>query len=75
MLAQEGGEAVGAVTSGTWSPTFEKALGMAYVPVALSAPGTPLTLDVRGKALPAVGRCRAVLPPGEVSGQPNGITG
>ncbi len=53
VLAREGGEVVGAVTSGTWSPTFEKALGMAYVPVALSAPGTPLTLDVRGKALPA----------------------
>jgi aminomethyltransferase len=54
VLSQEGGEAVGAVTSGTWSPTFEKALGMAYVPVAMAAPGTPLTIDVRGKALPAV---------------------
>jgi len=54
VLSGEGGEAVGAVTSGTWSPTFEKALGMAYVPVALSAPGTPLTLDVRGKALSAI---------------------
>jgi aminomethyltransferase len=54
VLSHEGGEAVGAVTSGTWSPTFEKALGMAYVPVALAAPGTPLTIDVRGKALPAV---------------------
>jgi len=53
VLAREGGEAVGKVTSGTWSPTFEKALGMAYVPLALSAPGTPISLDVRGKALPA----------------------
>lgn len=48
------GQAVGIVTSGTWSPTFEKALGLAYVPVALSEPGTFLTLDVRGKAVPAV---------------------
>jgi aminomethyltransferase len=48
------GGTVGKVTSGTWSPTFEKALGMAYVPPAMSAPGTPLTLDVRGKPLPAV---------------------
>ena len=48
------GGTVGAVTSGTFSPTFEKALGMAYVPPAMAAPGTPLTLDVRGKALPAV---------------------
>ena len=31
-LSREGGEPVGEVTSGTWSPTFEKALGMAYVP-------------------------------------------
>ena len=48
------GAPVGAVTSGTWSPTFEKALGMAYVPPALAAPGTRLALDVRGKTLPAV---------------------
>jgi aminomethyltransferase len=48
------GETVGAVTSGTWSPTFEKALGMAYVPQSLAAPGTSLTLDVRGKPVSAV---------------------
>ena len=48
-----GGEAVGEVTSGTWSPTLEKAIGMAYVPPALAAPGTPLELDVRGRKLPA----------------------
>ncbi|HEV8579855.1 MAG TPA: glycine cleavage system aminomethyltransferase GcvT [Thermoanaerobaculia bacterium] len=48
------GDTVGGVTSGTWSPTFEKALGMAYVPPEMAAPGTPLTLEVRGKALPAV---------------------
>jgi aminomethyltransferase len=47
------GEKVGEVTSGTWSPTFEKALGLAYVPPALAAAGTPLTLDVRGKTLAA----------------------
>jgi aminomethyltransferase len=48
-----GGEAVGRVTSGTWSPTFEKALGLAYVPPALAEPGTPLELEVRGRRLPA----------------------
>ena len=37
------GGTVGAVTSGTWSPTFEKALGMAYVPPEMAAPGTPST--------------------------------
>lgn len=52
-VVSEGGR-VGEVTSGTWSPTFEKALGMAYVPSALAAVGTPLALDVRGRSLPAV---------------------
>jgi aminomethyltransferase len=52
-VVSDGGP-VGAVTSGTWSPTFEKALGLAYVPPALVAPGAPLALDVRGKSLPAV---------------------
>ncbi len=47
------GKAVGEVTSGSWSPTLEKAIGMAYVPPALAAPGTALGLDVRGKTLPA----------------------
>jgi aminomethyltransferase len=53
VLSGEGGETVGIVTSGTWSPTFEKALGLAYVPPDLAAPGTPLTLDVRGRQLAA----------------------
>jgi aminomethyltransferase len=47
------GSTVGQVTSGTWSPTFEKAIGMAYVPAALANPGTPLEIDVRGRVLPA----------------------
>jgi glycine cleavage system T protein (aminomethyltransferase) len=47
------GEVVGAVTSGTWSPTFERALGMAYVPSELAAAGTPITLAVRAKELSA----------------------
>jgi aminomethyltransferase len=48
------GRPVGVVTSGTWSPTFEKALGLAYVPPEMAATGTPLAIDVRGKTLPAV---------------------
>jgi aminomethyltransferase len=47
------GRAVGVVTSGTWSPTFEKALGLAYVPPAMAAVGTALAIDVRGRMLPA----------------------
>jgi aminomethyltransferase len=44
---------LGAVTSGTFSPTFEKALGLAYVPPAASTPGTELSIDVRGRRLGA----------------------
>jgi len=44
---------VGTVTSGTYSPTLEKALGMAYVPAGLDSPGTRLGLDVRGKQVEA----------------------
>jgi len=47
------GKKVGDVTSGTWSPTFEKALGMAYVPHRLAEPETELALEVRGKPLTA----------------------
>ena len=49
-----GGGTVGTVTSGTWSPTFEKALGLAYVPPEMAAAGSPLAIDVRGRTLPAV---------------------
>ena len=47
-------EEVGFVTSGTFSPTLEKALGMAYVPVSMAAIGTSVGLDIRGKVVPAV---------------------
>jgi aminomethyltransferase len=40
----------GVVTSGSLSPCLEVGIGMAYVPVAASQPGTKLEVDVRGKA-------------------------
>lgn len=49
-----GDAVVGVVTSGTFSPTFEKALGMAYVPLGSVEPGSPLELDIRGKRVAAV---------------------
>ena len=39
----------GAVTSGTHSPMLDVGIGMGYVPAARAAPGTELTIDVRGK--------------------------
>jgi len=49
----EGGEAVGVVTSGTQTPFLKKAIGFAMVPVALTAVGSALTIDVRGRHLRA----------------------
>ena len=45
----DGGQPIGRVTSGTQTPFLKKAIGMAYVPVALAAVDTPLTIDVRGR--------------------------
>jgi aminomethyltransferase len=48
-----GGAAVGQVTSGTQTPYLKKAIGMAYVPPALAAPGTEIAIEIRGRACPA----------------------
>jgi aminomethyltransferase len=45
-----GDKRIGVVTSGTQTPFLKKAIGMAYVPIELSTPGTDLTIDVRGRA-------------------------
>jgi aminomethyltransferase len=47
-----GDEKVGWVTSGTFSPTVGKTIGMGYVPVAMSEVGTSIEVDVKGKRLP-----------------------
>ena len=39
----------GEVTSGTHSPMLDRGIGLGYVPAASAAPGTELTIDVRGK--------------------------
>jgi len=49
----QGDAPVGTVTSGTFSPTFERPLAMAYVKPSVSAIGTPLEVDIRGTKLPA----------------------
>ncbi|MFO7771514.1 MAG: glycine cleavage system aminomethyltransferase GcvT, partial [Roseovarius gahaiensis] len=48
----EGGMPIGAVTSGAFGPTLGAPMSMGYVPAALSAPGTPLYGEVRGKRMP-----------------------
>ncbi len=59
MAAREGasvhaGEAaVGTVTSGGFSPSLGHPIAMAYVDAAHAAEGTDLSIDMRGKRLPA----------------------
>jgi aminomethyltransferase len=48
-----GDEQVGAVTSGTFSPSLEIGAGMAYVRSELPEVGTEIEIDVRGKRRPA----------------------
>jgi aminomethyltransferase len=48
-----GDEQVGAVTSGTFSPSLEIGAGMAYVRTELAEVGTEIEIDVRGKRRPA----------------------
>jgi aminomethyltransferase len=44
-----GGEQVGVVTSGSFSPSLEIGIGMGYVRPDLAEPGTEVEIDVRGK--------------------------
>jgi aminomethyltransferase len=47
------GDAIGVVTSGTFSPVFERGIGMAYLRAELAKRGTEVEIDVRGKRRPA----------------------
>ncbi|MGD2115043.1 MAG: glycine cleavage system aminomethyltransferase GcvT [Acidobacteriota bacterium] len=49
----DGDEPVGHVASGTWSPTFEKALGTCFVPTELAEPDGRVVLEVRKRRLDA----------------------
>jgi aminomethyltransferase len=52
--ASKDGRTVGAVTSGTFSPTLKKNIGLAYLPLSLGEPGTRITVEIRGRSEPAV---------------------
>ena len=43
----------GVVTSGTQTPYLKKAIGMAYLPVAHTAPGSEFDIDIRGRRIRA----------------------
>lgn len=45
----DGSSEIGVVTSGTHSPTLKKAIGLAYLPVDKTAPGSEFVVLIRGK--------------------------
>ena len=53
MPILSGGRTVGHVTSGTFSPSLERPIGMGYVETALAATGTALEIQAGGSTLPA----------------------
>jgi aminomethyltransferase len=55
----------GVVTSGTFSPSLQRGIGMAYVPTDRSEPGTELEIDVRGTPRAAVVRSKPLYTPKE----------
>jgi aminomethyltransferase len=48
-----GGREVGVVTSGTFSPTLEKGIGMGYVPVEFAKAGSQIQIMIRNKPVRA----------------------
>lgn len=46
-------ERVGVVTSGTHTPFLDKAIGLAYLPVDVTAPGTECAIEIRGRQVAA----------------------
>lgn len=53
MVVEVGGRPVGLVTSGTFAPSLQKPIALAYVETALSAPGTALEVAAGATRLPA----------------------
>ena len=55
-IARQGNPVIGGgeVTSGTFSPSLQRGIGMAYVSSQRAEPGTRIEIDVRGRTRPAV---------------------
>ncbi len=53
-IVDAAGAKVGEVTSGSPGPTIGKNVGLGYVPIALSEPGTKIGVEIRGKVVDAV---------------------
>lgn len=53
LSSQASSDPIGEITSGNLSPLLQKGIGLGYVPLRYAEPGTPVTIDIRGKAVPA----------------------
>jgi glycine cleavage system T protein (aminomethyltransferase) len=54
ILDSVSSQVIGEVTSGNLSPLLQKGIGLGYIPASHAIPGTPLTIDIRGKTVPAL---------------------
>jgi glycine cleavage system T protein (aminomethyltransferase) len=54
ILDPASSQPIGEVTSGNFSPLLQKGIGLGYVPSSMSAVGTALSIEIRGKVVPAV---------------------
>ncbi len=52
--AFSGGQCVGTVTSGSFAPFLKKNIGLVYLPIGLTTPGSRFSIDIRGREEPAV---------------------
>jgi aminomethyltransferase len=48
------GKTIGEVTSGNFSPTLKRGIGLGYVDISYADVGGEILIDIRGKAVPAV---------------------
>lgn len=53
LIVNEAGDEIGVVTSGTQSPSLQKAIGMGYVPVEYATPGSEIFIQIRNKNIKA----------------------
>ena len=54
VFIPKGGEKIGTLTSGGFSPTMQAAIGQAYIKSDYAAAGTAVVIQVRGRAIDAV---------------------
>jgi len=48
------GDHVGTVTSGSFAPFLKKNIGLVYLPIGVTRPGSRFSIDIRGREEPAV---------------------